>query len=82
VINRSDIYFLSSYAAAYFVAILAFFYGTMKTSRIVHAVLWLYDQSTWLQKASWANRLGARLTAAMAHLRRQPVCVLVKSDEV
>ncbi|KAI0689016.1 amino acid permease-domain-containing protein [Cytidiella melzeri] len=70
------------YAAAYFVVIAAFFYGTMKTSRFVHAILWLYDQSSWLQRTLWARNWGTRLTTAMSHLRREPVCILVKSDEI
>lgn len=73
---------LRSYAAAYFVVIAAFFYGTMKTSRLVHAALWIYDQSGWLQSWLWAKRCSISMTKMMRHLRRQPICVLVKSDEV
>ncbi|KAI0083586.1 amino acid permease-domain-containing protein [Irpex rosettiformis] len=70
------------YAAAYFIVIAVFFYVTMKASRLVHTVLWLYDQSKFVRTAVWARSWGARLTTAMSHLRRQPVCILVKSDEI
>ncbi|KAI0790136.1 amino acid permease-domain-containing protein [Irpex lacteus] len=70
------------YAAAYFFVIAAFFYGTMKASRLIHAVLWLYDQSKYVRKAAWTRNWGVSLTTAMSHLRRQPVCILVKSDEI
>lgn len=73
---------LISYAAAYFIVIASVFYGTFKASRLVHVLLWLYDRSTWLQKIVWTRRWGASLTTAMRHLRRQPVCILIKSDEV
>ncbi|KAI0338562.1 hypothetical protein BDW22DRAFT_1362598 [Trametopsis cervina] len=70
------------YAAAYFIVIASVFYGTLKASRLVHVLLWLYDRSTWLQKIVWTRRWGASLTTAMRHLRRQPVCILIKSDEI
>lgn len=73
---------VSRYAAAYFVVIVALFYVTMKTSRLVHAGLWVYDQSAWLQTMERTRHWGRKLASVMRHLRRRPVCVLVNSNEV
>ena len=70
------------YAAAYFAAIASLFYLTMKKARVVHWILRVYDQMPWLHQMSWTKRWGDRLTGLVRLLRRQPVCILVKTDEV
>ena len=54
----------------------------MKKARVVHWLLWVYDQMPWLHQLSWTKRWGDRLTGLVRLLRRQPVCILVKTDEV
>ncbi|KAJ3557519.1 hypothetical protein NM688_g1433 [Phlebia brevispora] len=70
------------YAAAYFAAISSLFYVTMKKARVVHWILWLYDQMPYLHALAWTKRWGDRLTTVVRLLRRQPVCILVKTDEI
>ncbi|KAF7800166.1 hypothetical protein EIP86_011413 [Pleurotus ostreatoroseus] len=54
----------------------------MKKARVVHWILWVYDQMPWLHQMSWTKRWGDRLTGLVRLLRRQPVCILVKTDEI
>ena len=70
------------YASGYFVAILAIFYATMKKVRLVHWALWIYDQLPGLHGRKWTRGYDAKLTEVVRILRRQPVCVLLKTDEV
>ena len=70
------------YAAAYLLAIVAVFYGTMKKVRLLHGLLWTYDQYAVLSRLSWTKHFGEKMATAVRHLRKQPVCVLVKTDEV
>lgn len=71
-----------SYAAAYVVAIASIFFATMKKVRVIHAVLWVYDQYVVLTRLRWTRNWGQKMATVMRRLREQPVCVLVKTDEV
>ena len=71
-----------SYAAAYVLVISSIFFITMKKVRVLHAVLWAYDQYGVLTRLEWTKHWGEKMANAMRHLRKQPVCVLVKTDEV
>lgn len=70
------------YAAAYVLVIAAVFFFTMEKVRVLHALLWAYDQYSVLSRLPWTRSWGTTLTAAMRHLRTQPVCVLVRTDEI
>lgn len=70
------------YAAAYFLALAAIFQLTLKKVRVLHGLLWAYDQYLVLSRRAWTRTCGAKMAAAVRHLRRQPVCVLVKTDEI
>ncbi|EKM52801.1 uncharacterized protein PHACADRAFT_212012 [Phanerochaete carnosa HHB-10118-sp] len=70
------------YAAAYFLALAAAFQLTMKKVRVLHGLLWAYDQYRVLTRHAWTRTCGENLAAAVSHLRKQPVCVLVKTDEI
>ena len=62
--------------------IAAVFFFTMKKVSVLHALLWTYDQYGTLSRVRWTRTWGAKLAGAMRHLRTQPVCVLVRTDEV
>ncbi|CAL1697829.1 unnamed protein product [Somion occarium] len=70
------------YAAAYLVALATIFYVTMKKGRFVRWFLWIYDQSSSLNAFLWTKNWGHRMAKMMMHMRRQPVCLLVKTDEI
>ncbi|KAI0070664.1 hypothetical protein K474DRAFT_1669815 [Panus rudis PR-1116 ss-1] len=70
------------YAAAYLVVLAAIFYITMKKVRLIRWFLWTYDQSTFFHTSPITNKWGDKVANIMRRMRRQPVCVLVKTDEI
>lgn len=70
------------YFAAYAIAIFAFFFISNKKTRIIQWSYWLYDQTPLLHKWRWAHRKSDVLVKTLKRLRRQPVCVLARTDEV
>jgi len=70
------------YAAAYLLVITAIFYVTIKKVQILLWILWVLDHSTLLHRMRYMQMLGKRLTNMVRHLRSQPVCLLIKSDEL
>lgn len=70
------------YAAAYIIAIVAIFYGTMKKVHLVRWMFWLYDQSPFLHTMSGTKSWGDKMVAGVRRMRSQPVCLLIKTDEV
>lgn len=70
------------YFAAYLIGIVSLFTATQNKTQLIRWIYWIYDQyprlHTWRLSRSW----GTRLIQAVAKLKRQPVCILVKSDEV
>ncbi|THH31703.1 hypothetical protein EUX98_g2455 [Antrodiella citrinella] len=70
------------YAAAYFLAIVAIFYATMRKVSIVRSMFWLYDQSPMLHIAPGTKSWGDMMTAAVKQMRRQSVCLLINTDEI
>ncbi|KAF7291283.1 AAAP amino acid permease [Mycena indigotica] len=67
------------YFAAYLFGVLLVFGATQNQVRMLRAVYWVYDQYPALHGRS---RLGQRMVGLMGRLRQQPVCVLVKGDEI
>lgn len=70
------------YFAAYLVAIIILFYATQNKGRFVRLMYWAYDQNVILHTWSWTRDWAERLTEVMMRMRRQPVCVLCKTDEI
>lgn len=70
------------YFAAYFAGIIVFFSATQNKVHLLRWVYWTYDQypalHTWRATRAW----GDKLISTMSSLRRQKVCILVKTDEV
>jgi hypothetical protein len=57
--------------------VLAVFTVTQNQVQLLRAVYWAYDQYPARSK-TW----GAALVGVIARLKRQPVCILVRTDEV
>ncbi|KAF7375410.1 Aaap amino acid permease [Mycena sanguinolenta] len=51
-------------------------------TRLMRAVYWIYDQYPVLHRCSGSKMWGKALVDAMARLKRQPVCILVKTDAI
>jgi hypothetical protein len=64
------------------VALYALFSVTQKKARILHWIYWAYDQNPYLHSWRWSRRWGEVLVRIMRTARRQPVCVLTRTDEV
>ncbi|KAF5383499.1 hypothetical protein D9757_006168 [Collybiopsis confluens] len=73
---------LVRYFAIYLVAIVAFFSATQNKTHILRCVYWLYDQFPSLHRWKLTESWGGALIKFVVTLKRQPVCILVKSDEV
>ncbi|KAJ7054822.1 amino acid permease-domain-containing protein [Mycena amicta] len=69
----------AGYFAAYLVGVLLVFGATQNQARMLRGVYWVYDQYPALHRFP---QVGDRMVRVMARLRRQPVCVLVKGDEI
>jgi len=74
--------FGSRYFSAYFVGILAFFSATHHKIHILRCVYWTYDQYPILHQWKASRKWGKKLINFMTSLKKQPVCILVKTDEV
>lgn len=73
---------LSRYFAAYATAILVFFLITHNKVRLIRWLYWGYDQTPFLHQWQWTRRRSDQLISTLSRLKRQPVCVLAKTDEV
>jgi hypothetical protein len=81
---RRDMFSFSSrrYFAAYFLAVAIFFMATQNKTRLLGWVYWIYDQSPVLHTWRLTRRWGDRIINTMTRLRKQPVCILTRTDEV
>lgn len=73
-----DVVRQNRFSAAYLIVIASFFYLTMKKGKMVRWFFWLYDQFPRFHRNAWEERM----VNLMRRLRRQPVCILAKTDEV
>ncbi|EGO26780.1 hypothetical protein SERLADRAFT_447894 [Serpula lacrymans var. lacrymans S7.9] len=73
---------IAGYSAAYFVAIISILLATQNKTRLLHWTYWAYDQHPILHKSRWIRQWSNSLIKYMIHLRRQPVCILAKTDEI
>ncbi|KAJ7159241.1 amino acid permease-domain-containing protein [Mycena crocata] len=72
----------AGYFAAYLFGVLLVFAATQNQVQLLRAVYWTYDQYPALHRLPGSKTWGGKLVAVMKQLKRQPVCVLVKADEI
>ncbi|KAK7040709.1 hypothetical protein VNI00_009615 [Paramarasmius palmivorus] len=72
----------AGYFAIYFVAIVALFSLTQKKIRLLRWLYWVYDQYPSLHRQSISRSWGQKLIDVFTRSKRQPVCILAKSDEI
>ncbi|KAJ7652948.1 AAAP amino acid permease [Mycena rosella] len=70
------------YFAVYLIGVLAVFTATQNKVGLLRAVYWAYDQYPALHRFGASRAWGAAMVRMMARLKRQPVCILVKTDEI
>ncbi|KAJ6496083.1 amino acid permease-domain-containing protein [Mycena sanguinolenta] len=72
----------AGYFAAYLIGVLSVFAATQNQVRLMRVVYWAYDQYPALHRWSASKMWETALVGAMARLKRQPVCILVKTDAI
>ncbi|KAJ7035940.1 amino acid permease-domain-containing protein [Mycena alexandri] len=72
----------AGYFAAYLIGVLTVFGATQNQVHLLRAVYWTYDQYPVLHRWAASKTWGEALVRYMGRLKRQPVCVLVKTDEI
>ncbi|KAJ7688183.1 AAAP amino acid permease [Mycena rosella] len=72
----------AGYFSAYLIGVLAVFAATQNQVRLLHVVYWTYDQYPVLHRWSVTKAWGNSLVGLMGRLKRQPICILVKTDEI
>ncbi|KAK0236350.1 AAAP amino acid permease [Armillaria nabsnona] len=70
------------YFSAYFVAIVVLFSITQKKAHLLRCIYWTYDQYPMLHRWNATKLWASRLMNLMTRLRRKPVCILAKTDEI
>ncbi|KAG7451572.1 AAAP amino acid permease [Guyanagaster necrorhizus] len=70
------------YFSAYFVVIVMLFSITQKKAYLLRWIIWIYDQYTMLHQWNATKLWACRLMNTMTRLRRKPVCILAKTDEI
>ncbi|KAK0223656.1 AAAP amino acid permease [Armillaria fumosa] len=73
---------MSGYFSAYFVGIVMLFSITQKKAHLLRCIYWTYDQYPMLHRWNATKLWASRLMDTMTSLRRKPVCILAKSDEI
>ncbi|KAF5384450.1 hypothetical protein D9615_003405 [Tricholomella constricta] len=72
----------AGYFAAYFFGIVLVFTTTQNKIHLLRWVYWTYDQYPCLHARKLTKTWGTKLVNLMTSLKRQPVCILVKTDEI
>ncbi|GLB39740.1 putative amino acid permease [Lyophyllum shimeji] len=72
----------AGYFAAYFIGIVTVFTATQNKIHLLRWVYWVYDQYPRLHSWKLTKTWGCKLIDLMTSLKRQPVCILVKTDEI
>ncbi|KAF9230840.1 amino acid permease-domain-containing protein [Melanogaster broomeanus] len=73
---------IAGWFALYFLALVIFFSIADNKVGILRWVYWSYDQVPLLHRLQLTRNWGGALITAMRRLRRQEVCLLVKTDEI
>ncbi|PFH51185.1 hypothetical protein AMATHDRAFT_3316 [Amanita thiersii Skay4041] len=72
----------AGYFSAYFVGVVILFSVTQNKIRLLRCVYWLYDQHPILHDSCFTSGWGGILISMMKHLKRRPLCILTKTDEI
>ncbi|RDB17279.1 hypothetical protein Hypma_001728 [Hypsizygus marmoreus] len=72
----------AGYFAAYFLGIVLVFTATQNKIHLLRWVYWTYDQYPALHVWKFTKTWGRKLIDLMTSLKRQPVCILVRTDEI
>ncbi|KAJ7770096.1 hypothetical protein B0H16DRAFT_1673410 [Mycena metata] len=72
----------AGYFMAYLIGVVGVFAVTQKQVTIIRMVYWAYDQDPTLHRWSISKTWGKSLVRRMVRLKRQPICILVKTDEI
>ncbi|KAI4527006.1 hypothetical protein K525DRAFT_264562 [Schizophyllum commune Loenen D] len=72
----------AGYFAAYFIVVTTCFTITQKKTHLVRYVYWLYDNYPCLHRWAPTQGWGRALIGTMKRMKRQPVCILAKTDEI
>ncbi|PBK76124.1 AAAP amino acid permease [Armillaria solidipes] len=73
---------LNRYFSVYFIAIVMLFSITQKKAHLLRCIYWTYDQYPMLHRWNATKLWASRLMNVMTRLRRKPVCILAKTDEI
>ncbi|KAG2058114.1 hypothetical protein BDR06DRAFT_1018740 [Suillus hirtellus] len=73
---------IAGWFALYLIILLVLFYTSQNKVTILRWVYWAYDQLPWLHRRQFTKGWGDGLIRHMKKLRRQEVCLLVKTDEI
>ncbi|KIJ64677.1 hypothetical protein HYDPIDRAFT_111242 [Hydnomerulius pinastri MD-312] len=73
---------IAGWFALYFLILVIFFSITDNKVNILRWIYWTYDQVPLLHKSRITRNWGGGLVRLMRRLKRQEVCLLVKTDEI
>ncbi|KAG1719182.1 amino acid permease-domain-containing protein, partial [Suillus lakei] len=73
---------IAGWFALYLIILLVLFYLSQNKVTMLLWIYWAYDQLPWLHRLQLTKGWGDGLIRRMRSLRRQEVCLLVKTDEV
>ncbi|KAL4267203.1 hypothetical protein AB1N83_003056 [Pleurotus pulmonarius] len=72
----------AGYFAPYFIGVFLIFSVTQNKARLLRFAFWFYDHHSSLHAWRFTKGWGARIIDILAAMKRQPVCILVKGDEI
>ncbi|KAF9045413.1 AAAP amino acid permease [Panaeolus papilionaceus] len=72
----------AAYFCAYLFGIVFLFLATQNKIHLLRCVYWMYDQYPALHDWTLTKTWGTKLINSMKRLKRQPVCILAKTDEI
>ncbi|KAF8654813.1 hypothetical protein AX16_003382 [Volvariella volvacea WC 439] len=72
----------AGYFSAYFLGIVFLFTVSQNKIHILRWIYWIYDQYPSLHRWGLTTTWGSGVIGAITTLKRQPVCILVKTDEI
>ncbi|THU77928.1 hypothetical protein K435DRAFT_973734 [Dendrothele bispora CBS 962.96] len=73
---------IGGYFAAYLLVILLLFSASQNKTHLLRFAYWTFDQYPVLHRLRWTRGWGEKLIGMMRRVRKRPVGVLVKSDEI
>ncbi|KAG2134799.1 amino acid permease-domain-containing protein [Suillus clintonianus] len=73
---------IAGWFALYLTILLILFYLSQNKVTMLRWIYWAYDQLPWLHRLRLTKGWGDGLIRCMRSLRRQEVCLLVKTDEI